>query len=537
MFDIRLLHQNGYAWSDDGRVFVKGFLISGKEEVLREERLLAYFAACSTKEQLCQCLKNANGMFSVLIKNEDELLMAVDRLRCFPLFYRWKGERLRVSDEVDALFDEQEPKCWNDEARVMFSLSGYTTEEDTLLEGVRQVQSGEWMALGKGKEEREFYSNYATKTAPMDFDRAKQQLKMLLDKVGKRMVACLNGRPVAVPLSGGLDSRLLVYLLHKNDYQNVVCFTYGRREGNDELRRSEMVARQFAYPWIFVDYEQFEGAHLLEDERFLSYCRYASQYSSKFYLSEYFAAEYLVGKPDFQKDTVFVPGHSGDMIAGSHLRPYMAHYKNLNQVADDLIYNHFSLIEATGSERKLVRRKMQAQLRKMQRSQHSCYQLYELWDVRERQAKYIVNSCKLWEFVGCSYLLPLWDAELMDFFASLPFGYRLCKKLYEEVLWELFQDEGVLFDEDHRMFLPWNRKEQLKLMVKRNMPFFHTHKPLFAVDNFDFQRFTELMRKQLANGSRQRRLLSYNAIMSEWYLQWIEKDLQEPNAVDKGCFQ
>ena len=69
------------------------------------------------------------------------------------------------------------------------------------------------------------------------------------------------------------------------------------------------------------------------------------------------------------------------------------------------------------------------------------------------------------------------------------------------------------------------------------MPFFHTHKPLFAVDNFDFQRFTELMRKQLANGSRQRRLLSYNAIMSEWYLQWIEKDLQEPNAVDKGCFQ
>ena len=57
-----------------------------------------------------------------------------------------------------------------------------------------------------------------------------------------------------------------------------------------------------------------------------------------------------------------------------------------------------------------------------------------------------------------------------------------------------------------------------------------------AVDNFDFQRFTESMRSQLASGSRQRRLLSYNAIMSEWYLQWIEKDLQEPNAVDKDCF-
>jgi len=534
MFDISLLHQNGYAWTDNGRVFVKGFLISEKEEVLREEKLLAYFAACTTKEQLCQCVKNANGMFSVLIQKEDELLVAVDRLRCFPLFYRWKKDCLRISDEVDALFDDQEPKCWNNEARAMFSTCGYTVAEDTLIDGVYQSQAGEVLSFKDNHTERKCYFSFDASPSDIGFEEAKQQLKSLIDKVGKRMVACLKGRPVAVPLSGGLDSRLLVYLLHKNGYQNVTCFTYGKRKGNDELGRSEKVARHFAYPWKFVDYESVDVSGLLEDEEFLSYCHYASQYSSKFYFSEYFAAKYLMEQSGFDKNTVFIPGHSGDMLAGSHLRSYMNDYSNLNQVCNDLIYNHFNLKETVPEERRIIRRKLKGQLSVLHSQQPSYSWLYEFWDLRERQAKYIVNSCKLWEFMGCAYLLPLWDAELTDFFASLPFEYRLCKKLYEDVLWELFQAEGLIFEEDHRMRLPSGWKEELKLMVKRAMPFVHTPKPV--VDNFDFQRLTEPMRQVLDKDACKYNLLNYNSIINEWYLQRIKGDLQEQRAVDKDCF-
>lgn len=534
MFDIRLLHQNGYAWSDDGRVFVKGFLFDEKDELLRGEPLRSFFADCSTREQLAQRLETANGMFSVIIKNEDELLVAVDRLRCFPLFYRWKEDSLRVSDEVDALFDDQEPKCWNNEARAMFALSGYTTGDETLVAGIHQLQAGEMVSFQKGRTTRDFYFSFAAKPYKAGFEEAKQQLKALLYNVGERMVACLKGRPVAVPLSGGLDSRLLVYLLHKNGCQNVTCFTYGKKAGNDEWQRSEKVARHFGYSWEFIDYEQVDVSHLLEDEQFLSYCRYASQYSSKFYFSEYFAAKYHTEQAGFEKDTVFMPGHSGDMLAGSHLRSYMNDYRNLNQVCNDLIYNHFNLIEANHEERKVIRRKLKEQLKEMWGQQLSYSRLYELWDLRERQAKYIVNSCKLWEFFGCEYLLPLWDAELTDFFASLPFEYRFCKKLYEELLWEMFQEEGILFEEDHWMRLTSGWKEELKLMVKRAMPFIHT--PKLLVDNFDFQRLTEPMRQVLNNAACKCNVLNYNAIINEWYLQWIEMDLQEQRAVDKACF-
>ena len=536
MFDIKLLHQHGYAWSNAGRVYVKGFLISERGELLSGEKLLSFFADCDTKEQLNHCLKTANGMFSVLIKNEDELLVAVDRLRCFPLFYRWKDGDLRISDEAEALFDSSEEKKWNQKARELFSACGYTLSDDTLIEGIHQVQTGELLSFQQNHKESSFYFNFTARPSKLGYEEAKIELKSLIDKVGKRMVACLDGRPVAVPLSGGLDSRLLVYLLHKNQYQNVTCFTYGQRQGNDEWGRSEKVAKHFGFPWKFVDYAHVDESRLLKDGKFIAYCRYASQYSSKFYFSEWFAAKYLLEQPDFEKDTVFMPGHSGDMVAGSHLRPYMDCYRNLNQVCHDLIYNHFNLIETTCKERKIFRKIIKGQLQAIYGQTMSYSRLYELWDLRERQAKYIVNSCKLWEFMGCAYLLPLWDAELTDFFASLPFEYRLCKKLYEDVLWELFQEEGILYDEDHRMKLPSGWKENLKLWVKRSIPFIHAKKPFCGADNFDFQRLTEPMKQQLDKCGCELNMLNYNAIINVWYLLWIEKDLQEPSAVDKDCF-
>jgi asparagine synthase (glutamine-hydrolysing) len=36
------------------------------------------------------------------------------------------------------------------------------------------------------------------------------------------------------------------------------------------------------------------------------------------------------------------------------------------------------------------------------------------WDWQERQAKKIVNSVRVYEFWGYSWRIPLWDAEMMD---------------------------------------------------------------------------------------------------------------------------
>lgn len=516
MSRIRLCHQNGYAWTHVNQVYAKGFVITD-EGILREEALCAFFESCATKAQLLNRLQKTNGMFSVIIQQDAGWLAAVDRLRCFPLFYRKKDNQFIVSDEVDALFDDEENKNWNTEAIQMFSATGYAIGEDTLIDGISQIQAGEMVFVQEASVSKDFYYRFADEPDETVGEKdAERQLKDVLDRVGSRLVQLLDGRTVAVPLSGGLDSRLIVYLLHKFGYQNVVCFTYGKKQHNDEWCRSKRVAEQYGYPWLFIDYETVDAEALLQDEVFLSYVRYAAQYTSKFYLSEYVAARYFAEHDQWGKELVFVPGHSGDMIAGSHLRPYMSRYRNVSQVVKDLTHIHFNLVETTSAERRMFHCKVRQQLEDM--GPVSFSGLLETWDVRERQAKYIVNSCKVWEYFGFKYLLPLWDAELTDFFSHLPLDMRMCKHLYENVLWNVFSGDGILFEEDKKMCLPSGWKENVKLWVKRNIPQFHTRSGLFVQDSIAMQRLTSAMQGELAKSGHTRTMRSYNAIVSEWYL-------------------
>ena len=159
MFEIKLTHHNGYAWYDNGTVFVKGLLFVS-DTLLKGSDLVDFFAECSDIEQFKKRLEKANGIFSVVVKKDTQLWVAVDRLRCFPIFYRKKDNIVRVGDDVDALFDAKEPKVWNQEARRMFSASGYTVGEDTLVEGVSQVQAGEWVLFEGNDMRRDFYFHF-----------------------------------------------------------------------------------------------------------------------------------------------------------------------------------------------------------------------------------------------------------------------------------------------------------------------------------------------------------------------------------------
>src|SRR5690606_13164563 len=49
---------------------------------------------------------------------------------------------------------------------------------------------------------------------------------------------------------------------------------------------------------------------------------------------------------------------------------------------------------------------------------------YELWDWQERQAKYIANSVRVYEFYKCDWWLPLWDMEFTEFWRDVPLTLR-----------------------------------------------------------------------------------------------------------------
>jgi asparagine synthase (glutamine-hydrolysing) len=57
---------------------------------------------------------------------------------------------------------------------------------------------------------------------------------------------------------------------------------------------------------------------------------------------------------------------------------------------------------------------------------------FERWDCQERQAKFIVNSVRVYESFGYEWRLPLFDAELMDFWSRIPIEGRVGRRLYFE---------------------------------------------------------------------------------------------------------
>lgn len=528
MPSIKLIHQNAYPWHEKDGIYAKGFIFTSKDQLLEEDDLISYFADCQDIKSFKNKLSDANGMFSVIIQRDGFLMAAVDRLRCFPIFYRKINNDYVLSDDVDYLFDNQKDKKINKLSEKVFGATGYTIGDSTLLQNVHQLQGGELLKMQNGQKESDFYFQFAKNSSKLTFDEVQSELAdILIHRIGPRLVKVLRGRPVAIPLSGGFDSRLIALLLYLCHYPNVICFTYGKRQGNDEIKRSEAVAKQLGFNWYFIDYQKNKNINILQDEEFLNYCRYASQYSSKFYFSEYWAAKYLIDEIRIPKNTVFIPGHTGDVMAGSHLRPFMKNYSSLKQVAQDLMSTHFNLVETDARERRNFRQILINQLSNLQDDKFDYWQLSDAWDVRERQAKYIINSCKLWEFFGFSYLIPLWDAELADFFAALPFELRLNKKLYDNVLRGFFDNQKILFKEDISLLFSNNCIDNIKQWIKRNFPFIQKKKDIFEHDIFDFRAMTTSMMKEIQKGNRKKTLRHYNGIMSEWYLYRIENELNK----------
>jgi asparagine synthase (glutamine-hydrolysing) len=80
----------------------------------------------------------------------------------------------------------------------------------------------------------------------------------------------------------------------------------------------------------------------------------------------------------------------------------------------------------------------------------TCAGAIELFDFNERQAKFIVNAVRVYEFFGYEWRIPFWDMELVNFFLKVPIEHRINQKLYRKYARDLlFSEElSVLKDID-----------------------------------------------------------------------------------------
>jgi len=446
----------------------------------------------------------------------------VDRVRSIPLFYTKSDSGFKVSDSPYALTKSHinDPTAYSE-----FYSSGYCLKNRTLLENIYQIEAGTALIINNDLAREEKYFSYTTEsTSKNSFEKAKNELKDILDRSMKRFVASTEGKHIAIPLSGGYDSRFLLAWLVKSGCKNITAITYGR-EGSAEMAMAKKVAETLGVKWIPIDYSQKSAKGIVNDGFFEDYIPFASLACSMPFFQDYTALKILKTSDLIPADSVIAPGHSGDFLAGSHLYPEHKSISNPKLVGY-ILNRHHCLLKIGDAEKKLIGKEiinfLEAETNALPHSK------LEWWDFKERQAKFIVNSTRAYQYFGYDLRLPLFDHELIDFFRQLPFEYKLAKTLYRSVVEdEYFKPQQILFSTELQPTSFDIRFQQTKENLKVLIPWLKIFEKK-SIDNNCYKEittelYTETSIAQIvSNGSR-----LTNAPIVEWYLKYFDIKIGE----------
>ena len=505
-------------------IHAKGYLFDEGNNLFKDRDLIAYFEKAKNLDHFLEKLKRANGLFSVIIEDNNTVLMAVDRSRCFPLFYTLKNNDLIISDSIEPVLEKLDSKEMYDAASITFLAAGYVTGNRTLIKNIFQVQPGEYIYFKNGKIIKSFYHTFIPdRITEQPADKLANNFIKYIESIGERTAKILKDKVAVVPLSGGYDSRLVVSILKKTGINNVICFTYGRKS-NYEIVISRKVAEKLGYKWLYVEYNYELIKDYLDSPLFREYYKYSANYSSMFFMQEYFALKFLNENRLIPDNSVFMPGHSGDVLAGGHLWQDINENTNSKRLARLIYEKNYVLNKPPGNFRKDL---IDDIYKSLSRSKFP-FAEFQNWELKERHAKFIVNSAGIYNFFGYEYIMPLWDLDFLDFFTALPYKHRKFKNFYNDVLKEhVFQPYDLNFDFDKLPSKSFIRIQLCKNKIKKYIPEI-IKKPLYHhPDRFCYKEITSYMINDLLKRKHKvnTKVQYGNAYIVQWYLYNVMENL------------
>jgi len=465
-----------YFESEDG--FVTGTAFIKKGQVLSGEALMNYLASFDTPENLAHNLPDLNGFYAFAVRQGCCLIAAVDRIRSIPLFYGQKGNDFFISDSAEWVRSQVGDDKIDPLAKEEFLVCGYVTGPDTLFHKVKQIQAGELLefqssgnpASVKTHRYYRYVHRYPEQNVPTE--KLLQSHEEMMERVIARLIEFSDGRTIAIPLSGGYDSRLIALMLKKRGYSDLIAFSYGR-PGNHEAEVSKQVAESLGVRWEFVEYSNELWREWYESPEMKEYFNMAGNLASLPHIQDWPAVWVLQKEGRVPINSIFVPGHSADLPAGSRSKSVPDLYlgkKSTERLIEAIIGYHYNLIDWSKKKRNLLpffEKKILEVLGDLDKypDQSSAF---ESWDISERQPKFIVNSLRVYEFFGYEWWIPFWDKEFMDYWCRISPENRLNQSLYKRYVDDLAKRQGLEIKEKDSIY-PFIRG-RLVSIAKRLLP-------------------------------------------------------------------
>lgn len=385
--------------------------------------------------------------FALVLHSDNQLLAVVDHIQSVPLFYTESSGELRISSDPNKLTSEINPEL-DRNAVHEFMLVNYTTGASTLFSDVSQILAGQYLTCNEKKIDVFGYYDF-WHSEPDNFSHHKAILELretVLQIVNELLLKYPDHQKVLM-LSGGLDSRLILWALDALEASNVLVCSYGKKYQRD-VKWAKQFTSMIRFDWQFIPLN-FKAIHNLfrsKDRR--SYSPQTHLYSRVPFLQDYPALRYLQMRGLLSKPTMAVTGNSGDYVSGGHIQRNLTLGSELESVIQSILYKHFSIWNFDGipiSIRSNIIDKIRTELDKAPQENSNEVNLYEWWEWRERQSKFIVGSKRLYQWFDLPLFLPLWDKRIMQFFEKVPLEYRMRQKLYRMFCRTLVTRNGQSF--------------------------------------------------------------------------------------------
>ncbi len=398
------------------------------------------------EQHLVEWLKKQNQHFSFILQYKHQVFMAVDKVSFYPLFIKQSGDSITISDDTSIWIDQGMNDDINQEMCKIYQMTGYTIGRNTLRRSVCKVLPGEMVYITKCNENVKkynvdrvryfiFYPNFS---GHEDKDLLINKLDGCLNESCKNTIAKANGRTIQLALSAGFDSRVLLGKFLELGYDNIETFSYGT-QGNFEAKFAKDLAEYVGVKWQFVDsncdeliYKSFYNGKLAD--YFYKY----SGITTTAALTEIVALDKLVQDYPESRNHLFVNGQTGDFVTGGHI-PVTEEYE---QVLSKIFNKHFGLVPSESQQYSLdmisdvLKIWAEDNLPKEIVKDMNWYGFAQVFEWQERQANFIVQQQRAYDFLHIDWSVPLWDGCLLDFYLNVPIQWQWQQKLYVQYLKE-----------------------------------------------------------------------------------------------------
>lgn len=359
------------------------------------------------------------GHWVAVVENSGGIFGITDNLRSFPILYTLKGD-LFVSSTPTPLMGEIDSPRLDTISASEFLESGYLLGSQSLIAGVSSVTAGTVTNLQSGA----VVDSYRMPTEYEESDAEPLDYMQYFYEVVLQQFEPLaaSGRQLVVPLSGGADSRLILLALKEVGASNVFTFTYGV-PGSPEVRISKQVARSAGYQWRGIELNRTNVHKLWLQPQTGDFLRATWSGEALPHIQDWYALHKLRTQSIVDKDAVILPGHT--IVGNEHDDELIfSGQLSIREVADLITTHHFNqrgktkVTELPPSLQNKIRQFLDEEWDLGNPARNSQV-LVEL-NLITRQARYINNSMRGYEYFGYDWALPMLTADSWEAWLAGP---------------------------------------------------------------------------------------------------------------------